>query len=216
MIVGARHDQSADRGRRLAAAVGAGSPAVGCDRSRSSRAGVAGRAPPGRARTSTTSPSQSSRMLDEPRACCPRSRPSSTAPGASATRSATTPVSRVSRQRLARSPTRACSTRAGRRLLHDHRHQPARQLRRCGSLGLHARAHRACQRRTGDAARRAGTACASPTVYSPKWKIDAASTASACPSASPSAEVLERADAARRDHRHRRPRSATARVSSRS
>ena len=54
------------------------------------------------------------------------------------------------------------------------------------------------------------------SVCSPKWKIDAASTASAPPSMTPVDQVVERADAAAGDHRARRTASVTARVSSRS
>ncbi len=46
------------------------------------------------------------------------------------------------------------------------------------------------------------TALASATVCSPKWKIDAASTASARPCDDPVGQVLERAHAPAGDHRH--------------
>ncbi len=46
-------------------------------------------------------------------------------------------------------------------------------------------------------------ALASATVCSPKWKIDAASTASASPSTTPSTRCCSVADAAAGDHRHR-------------
>ena len=67
-------------------------------------------------------------------------------------------------------------------------------------------------------------ALASSTVCSPKWKIEAASTASAPPSVDAVDQVLERAHSARGDHRdahgvgHRRgePRSKPSRVPSRS
>ena len=44
---------------------------------------------------------------------------------------------------------------------------------------------------------------ASPMVKVPKWKIEAASTAEAWPSRDALDEMVERADAARGDHRHR-------------
>ena len=50
--------------------------------------------------------------------------------------------------------------------------------------------------------RRACTCLASATVCSPKWKMLAASTASALPSVDALDQVLERADTARGDHRN--------------
>ena len=61
---------------------------------------------------------------------------------------------------------------------------------------------RASRGADGDPRARPSAALASAIVCSPKWKIDAASTASAPPSTMPVDEVLERADAAAGDDRH--------------